>query len=41
MNSQPSFVVECGFDAFQSRNLELVEMRVRLTGEVERYLLVK
>jgi hypothetical protein len=41
MNLKPSLVVERGFNAFQGGSLEFVEVWVRLTGKVERYLLVK
>src|SRR6202022_3268924 len=40
-NSEPSVVVEWTFNAFQGRDLELVKVRIGLTGEVERNLLVK
>ena len=40
-NSQPRILVVSRFDAFQGEHLEGVEMRVGLTDDVERHLLIE
>src|SRR5271155_3247445 len=41
MDSKPSLVIDGGFNALQPCNLEFVEVRIGLAGEVERDLVIK